>query len=257
MTVRAGRLPRTCTPERCEVLRLRGEGRLPRLDGIELVEVGEAVLDNRVLFGDFLAPTDNALADAEVSPSLARAAGYHRPPPPPLFLAEGVAALAAAPALERSTAATPGWRRSRRAAPPLGGRRAGCGGDGRALRAPGGLDQLRSRRAGRGAARRAGDEPCGGAAARRRRRRGGGAPVRVRTARCDDASSRPARRPPPARLVRGARLAARARDRRRVGRTRTGRDGDRARGRADRRRRRRGARRCARRRRADAQRRLG
>ena len=59
------------------------------------------MLDNRVLFGDFLAPTDNALEDAEVSPSLARAAGYHRPPPPPLFLAEGVNALAGAPALDR------------------------------------------------------------------------------------------------------------------------------------------------------------
>ena len=59
------------------------------------------MLDNRVLFGDFLPPTDNALADAEVSPSLARAAGYHRPPPPPLFLAEGASdVLAAAPALE-------------------------------------------------------------------------------------------------------------------------------------------------------------
>ena len=101
VTLRSGRLPRACTPERCEVLRLRGPGRLPRLEGIDLVEVGEAVLENRVLFGDFLAPTDNALEDAEVSPSLARAAGYHRPPPPPLFLAEGVAALAGAPALER------------------------------------------------------------------------------------------------------------------------------------------------------------
>jgi hypothetical protein len=101
VTLRSGRLPRVCTPERCEALRLRGEGRLPQLDGLELVEVGEAVLDNRALFGDFLAPTDNALADAEVSPSLARVAGYHRPPPPPLFLAEGVTALAEAPALER------------------------------------------------------------------------------------------------------------------------------------------------------------
>ena len=101
VTLRSGRLPRACTPERCEVLRLRGQGRLPHPDGLNLVEVGEAVLDNRVLFGDFLPPTDNALAEAEVSPSLARAAGYHRPPPPPLFLAEGVDALATAPALDR------------------------------------------------------------------------------------------------------------------------------------------------------------
>lgn len=99
--LRSGRLPRPCTAARCEVLRLRGAGRLPRLDGVELFEVGEAALDGRVLFGDFLAPTDNALAAAEVSPALARAAGYHRPPPPPLFLAEGVAVLAAAPSLDR------------------------------------------------------------------------------------------------------------------------------------------------------------
>ena len=59
------------------------------------------MLDDRVLFGDFLTPTDNALADAEVSPSLARAAGYHRPPPAPLFLAEGIEPLAGSAALER------------------------------------------------------------------------------------------------------------------------------------------------------------
>ena len=100
VTVRSGRLPHPCTPERCEVLRLRGEGRLPHPAGLRIVEVGEAVLNDRVLFGDFLAPTDNALADAEVSPSVARAAGYHRPPPPPLFLANGVQTLAGLPALD-------------------------------------------------------------------------------------------------------------------------------------------------------------
>ena len=73
VTLRSGRLPRPCTPERCEVLRLRGGGRLPHPAGLLTVEVGEAVLNNRVLFGDFLAPTDNALADAEVSPSVAAA----------------------------------------------------------------------------------------------------------------------------------------------------------------------------------------
>ena len=100
VTLRSGRLPETCRPERCEVLRLRGEGRLPHPPGLRLVEVGEAVLKSRILFGDFLTPTDNALAAAEVSPALARAAGYHRPPPAPLFLAEGVDALAEAPALD-------------------------------------------------------------------------------------------------------------------------------------------------------------
>lgn len=100
VALRSGRLPRECRPERCEVIRLRGDGRLPQPDGLRLVEVGRASLESRLLFGDFLAPTDNALADAEVSPVVARAAGYHRPPPPPLFLAEGVRTLAGAPALD-------------------------------------------------------------------------------------------------------------------------------------------------------------
>jgi ABC-type antimicrobial peptide transport system permease subunit len=99
VSLRSGRIPRECRPERCEVLRLRAAGRLPQPAGLRLVEVGEAALPSRVLMGDFLAPTDNALADAEVSPVLARAAGYHRPPPAPLYLAEGVRTLAAAPAL--------------------------------------------------------------------------------------------------------------------------------------------------------------
>ena len=99
VALREGRLPRTCRPERCEVLRLRGEGRVPEPPDLRLVEVGSAALRSRVLFGDFLAPTDNALADAEVSPAVAAAAGYHRPPPAPLFLAEGVDALADARSL--------------------------------------------------------------------------------------------------------------------------------------------------------------
>ena len=99
--ISSGRAPQACRPQRCEVLRLRGEGRLPQPPGVRLVEVGEAVLSSGLLFGDFLAPTDNALANAAVSPSLAAAAGYHRPAPPPLFLAEGVRTLAGAPALAR------------------------------------------------------------------------------------------------------------------------------------------------------------
>jgi hypothetical protein len=103
VSLRSGRLPAECRPERCEVLRLRGAaGRLPAPAGLTLVEVGTGALESRLLFGDFLAPTDNALADAEVSPSLARAARYHRPAPAPLFLAEGVQTLAGAPALDAS-----------------------------------------------------------------------------------------------------------------------------------------------------------
>lgn len=98
--LRSGRLPRACRPARCEVLRLRGRpGRLPSLADVALVEVGEASLRSRILFGDFLAPTDNALARAAESPLLQQAVQYHRPPPPPLFVAEGTAALAAARSL--------------------------------------------------------------------------------------------------------------------------------------------------------------
>ncbi len=95
----SGRLPRRCTAARCEVVRLRGRGAIPNAPGLRLLEVGTATLRSRALFGDFLAPTDNALGRAQVSPSIAQAVRYHRPAPPPLLLAEGVAELASAPAL--------------------------------------------------------------------------------------------------------------------------------------------------------------
>lgn len=102
VTLRSGRLPRRCTAGRCEVLRLRGQGSLPNAPGLRLVQVGTASLRSRQLFGDFLEPTDNATADAEVAPALRESGRYHRPPPAPLVVAEGVAALAASPALART-----------------------------------------------------------------------------------------------------------------------------------------------------------
>ena len=100
--LRSGRLPRACRPERCEVLRLRGEGRLPDVPSLRVVQVGTGTLRSRQLFGDFLTPTDNALADAELAPSLAESDRYHRPAPGPLVVAEGVAGLVASPVLDRS-----------------------------------------------------------------------------------------------------------------------------------------------------------
>ncbi len=100
--LRSGRMPRPCTPERCEVLRLRGRGALPSARGLRLVQVGTATLRSRQLFGDFLEPTDNATADAELAPALRESGRYHRPAPAPLVVAEGVAALAASPALSRT-----------------------------------------------------------------------------------------------------------------------------------------------------------
>ena len=100
--LRSGRLPRTCTPARCEVLRLRGRGRLPNGPGLRLVEVGTATLRSTQLYGDFLRSTDAATADAVVAPALGRSGRYHRPIPGPLVVAEGRAALEAAPALSRT-----------------------------------------------------------------------------------------------------------------------------------------------------------
>ena len=94
----SGRLPRTCTPARCEVLRLRGAGALPDAPGLRLVQVGTATLRSSQLFGDFLAPTDNALEDREVAPALQQGASYHRPAPAPLVVAEGIDALTRAAA---------------------------------------------------------------------------------------------------------------------------------------------------------------
>src|SRR5205814_7733822 len=38
--LRNGRLPRPCTPARCEVVQLAGSGRLPHLAGLNIVRVG-------------------------------------------------------------------------------------------------------------------------------------------------------------------------------------------------------------------------
>ena len=100
--LRSGRLPRTCTPARCEVLRLRGRGRLPNAPGLRLVEVGTGTLRSTQLYGDFLRSTDAATADAVLAPALGRSGRYHRPIPGPLVVAEGRTALEAAPALSRT-----------------------------------------------------------------------------------------------------------------------------------------------------------
>ena len=220
--LRSGRLPAECRPERCEVLRLRGAGgRVPKPAGLNLVEVGTGALKSRLLFGDFLAPTDNALEAAEVSPSFASAARYHRPAPPPLFLAEGVKTLAGARALDvvfRSYAWVVPLEAGRPRLWEVDDLAAGVARARSELQAvtssfdlvaP--VEELREAQAtSRAAGRRLGH----------RRRRGGRAAVRVRAAGGDDASHRPRRCPPQARLVRRPRLAARAADGCGVGRSR-------------------------------------
>ena len=90
VVLRSGRLPRECTPARCEVLRLRGRGALPNAPGLRLVQVGEASLT--------LAPAVRRLPAVgrcgrrrrrRFRRSSARRAEYHRPAPPPLVVAEG------------------------------------------------------------------------------------------------------------------------------------------------------------------------
>ena len=100
--LRSGRLPRTCTSTRCEVLRLRGRGTLPNAPGLRLVEVGTGTLRSMQLFGDFLRSTDAATADATIPPELGETSEYHRPAPPPLVVAEGRAVLEHAVPLART-----------------------------------------------------------------------------------------------------------------------------------------------------------
>ena len=100
--LRSGRLPDTCTPDRCEVLRLRGRGALPSSPGLRIVEVGTGTLRSRQLYGDFLLSSDAAVADATVPPELGETSEYHRPPPAPLVVAEGRTLLASASALART-----------------------------------------------------------------------------------------------------------------------------------------------------------
>jgi hypothetical protein len=102
VTLRSGRLPRTCEPDYCEVVRLRGRGSIPNVPGLRLVEVGTAVVASPVLFGDFIAPTENERSRAALSPVYREAAQYHRPEPPPLVLAEGVDGLVSSPELDAS-----------------------------------------------------------------------------------------------------------------------------------------------------------
>ena len=102
VVLRSGRMPHTCTAERCEVLRLRGRGAIPDVEGLRLVPVGTAALRSRQLYGDFIRSTDAAVAGNPQSPELGEGAEYHRPPPAPLVVAEGRAALAASPALART-----------------------------------------------------------------------------------------------------------------------------------------------------------
>jgi FtsX-like permease family protein len=108
VTLRSGRLPGACRPSRCEVLQLRGRELPPSKPGLRLVRVGFGDIGSTTLFGDAIAPAQNALYQAALSEQYRRASRYHEPPIPPFYLAEGVTGLATSPVL-KSTYRTFAW----------------------------------------------------------------------------------------------------------------------------------------------------
>lgn len=100
LRLRSGRLPARCRPSRCEVVLVRGGGRLPQAPGLRIVVVGRGVLRTTTLFGDAVPAERNQLERAQLAPSLQQRIGrYHQPPTPPLLIADGVEPLARASAL--------------------------------------------------------------------------------------------------------------------------------------------------------------
>lgn len=84
----SGRLPRTCTPTRCEVVQLAGSGPIPR----RFVRVGQGSLVSQQPFGYLL-------GGQTAGSIIARATRWHRPAAPPFLLAPGVANAARLPQL--------------------------------------------------------------------------------------------------------------------------------------------------------------
>jgi len=83
--LRSGRLPRTCVPSHCEVLRLEGKGPVPSKSTLRLIEVGEATLLRSAPFAQWIQPVQTE--------QVARAVRYHTPQPSPVMLADGVDGL--------------------------------------------------------------------------------------------------------------------------------------------------------------------
>jgi hypothetical protein len=83
--LRSGRLPRTCVPSHCEVLRLQGRGPVPSKPTLRLIQVGTATLRRDAPFASWIQPVQ--------SEQVARAVRYHTPQPSPVLLADGVDGL--------------------------------------------------------------------------------------------------------------------------------------------------------------------
>ncbi len=84
----SGRLPETCTPERCEVVQLGGEGRVPSVEDLRFVKVGEGTLVSPLPFGRLPGANATRLGD---SFGVAE---------PPFLVAEGFDEFSTLPGLE-------------------------------------------------------------------------------------------------------------------------------------------------------------
>jgi len=89
LRLQSGRLPRTCSTQRCEVVQLGGSGPIPEIAGLHLVRVGRATLTSSLPLGDLVTRETYA---SILSSSLR----YHTAATPPLLLAGDVAGLTSA-----------------------------------------------------------------------------------------------------------------------------------------------------------------
>ncbi|HEY3922239.1 MAG TPA: hypothetical protein VGL76_09010 [Gaiellaceae bacterium] len=80
--LRSGRLPTTCVPTHCEVIRLQGRGSVPSTPSLRLSQVGTGTLKRGAPFAQWIQPVQ--------SEQVARAVRYHTPQPSPVLLADGV-----------------------------------------------------------------------------------------------------------------------------------------------------------------------
>ena len=89
----SGRLPATCVPAHCEVLRLKGPGPIPSTPALRLVVVGRAALKPDAPIAPFVLP-------APPTVMIAQAVRYHTPQPSPVVIADGIAGLSRTKELE-------------------------------------------------------------------------------------------------------------------------------------------------------------
>jgi hypothetical protein len=89
----SGRLPTTCIPSHCEVLRLKGAGPIPSTPALHLILVGRATLKPGAPIAPFVLP-------APQTEMVAQAVHYHTPQPSPIVIANGIAGLSRTTELE-------------------------------------------------------------------------------------------------------------------------------------------------------------